>query len=159
VRAVDPKVGNGPTAEYRWEVKAPPPTSIETSIVAGPPDPSASPDATFSFAASLAGATFECTLDGGAAKHCTSPVTYSGLGAGKHTFKVVASSGNLVDNTPAEYSWTIALPVALDTTITTKPPDPSSSSKATFEFTSNRSEATFECSLDGPGFKACTSPI
>jgi hypothetical protein len=159
VRAVDPKIGNGPSAEYRWVVKAPPPTSIETSIVAGPPDPSASPDATFSFAASVAGATFRCSLNGEAAKDCTSPVTYSGLAGGKHTFTVAASSGNLVDETPAEYSWTIALPQKLDTRITAKPSDPSDSADATFEFTSNRSEATFECSLDGPGFKACTSPI
>lgn len=159
VRAVDPRVGNGPPAEYRWAVKAAPPTSIETSIVAAPPDPSASPDATFSFAASVPGATFRCALDGGIAKDCTSPVTYSGLAGGKHSFTVAASNGDVVDDTPADHSWTIALPQPLDTRITGKPSDPSDSADATFEFTSNRSEATFECSLDGAGLTSCTSPI
>jgi hypothetical protein len=159
VRAVGPTDATGPPAEYRWEVKAPPPSSIETSIVAGPPDPSASPDASFSFSATVAGATFHCALDGASAQPCTSPVTYSGLADGRHTFKVSASHGSLVDESPAEYSWTVARPVGIDTTITSKPSDPSSSGDATFEFTSNRSDATFECSLDGPGFAACTSPV
>ena len=48
--------------------------------------------------------------------------------------------------------------MALETTITSKPSNPSSSAEATFEFTSNRSEATFECSLDNAGFTACVSP-
>jgi hypothetical protein len=47
-------------------------------------------------------------------------------------------------------------PVAPETTITSNPSDPSSSSDATFEFTS--SESTFECSLDGAAFSSCTSP-
>ncbi len=159
VRAVDPQAGPGPAAEYRWEVKAPAPTSIETSVVAGPPDPSASPDATFSFSSTESGASFQCSLDGESAKSCTSPVTYSGLHSGRHAFKVAASHGNLTDDSPAEYSWTVALPEGIDTTIASKPSDPSTSSEATFEFTSNRSDATFECSLDGPGFAACTSPV
>lgn len=158
VRAVDPKAGPGPAAEYRWEVKASAPTSIDTAIVAGPPDPSASPDAILSFSSAVAGATFQCSLDGDSAKSCTSPVTYSGLHSGRHTFTVAASHGSLVDDSPAEYSWAVALPEGIDTTITSKPSDPSSSAEATFEFGSNRSDAAFECSLDGPGFASCTSP-
>ena len=158
VRAVDDERGSGAPAEYRWEVAAPAPGAIETSIVAGPPNPSASADATFSFSADVAGATFQCSLDGESPKSCTSPVTYSGLATGTHGFKVAASTANLVDQSPAEYSWDVALPVALETTITSKPSNPSSSAEATFEFTSNRSEATFECSLDNAGFTACVSP-
>jgi hypothetical protein len=159
VRAVSPDAGSGPPVEYRWEVKAPPPATVETSIAAGPPDPSASPDATFSFASNVAGATFHCSLDGAAAKPCSSPITYSGLASGKHTFRVTASTDNGVDESPAEYSWTVAVPQALETTITNKPSNPSTSESATFEFTSNRSDATFECSLDGAGFTACSSPV
>jgi large repetitive protein len=158
VRAVDANIGSGTAAEYRWAVQAPPPGAIETSIVAGPPSPSASTDATFSFSADVARATFHCSLDGESPQPCTSPVTYSGLAAGTHAFKVVASTDSLVDQSPAEYSWDVALPVSLETTITSKPSNPSSSADATFEFTSNRSEATFECSLDSAGFTACTSP-
>ncbi len=158
VRAVVDSVGPGAPAEYRWELAAPAPGAIETSIVAGPPNPSASADATFSFSADVAGATFQCSLDGESPKSCTSPVTYSGLATGTHGFKVAASTANLVDQSPAEYSWDVALPLALETTITSKPSNPSSSAEATFEFTSNRSEATFECSLDNAGFTACVSP-
>src|SRR5262245_24378631 len=159
VRAVSADAGNGPAAEYHWEVKAPPPAAVETSIAAGPPEHSASPDATFSFASTASDASFHCSLDGASAEPCTSPVTYSGLSSGQHSFKVAASSGGNTDESPAEYSWTIAVPVALETTITGKPPKTSDSSDATFEFTSNRSDATLECSLDGAGFTACSSPI
>jgi len=159
VRAVSPDAGNGPPAEYRWEVKAPPSAAVDTSIVGGPPEHSASPGATFSFASSASDATFQCSLDGASPEPCTSPVTYSGLSSGEHSFKVAASSGGTTDESPAEYSWTVAIPVALQTTITSKPQNPSDSDNATFEFTSNRADATFECSLDGAGFTACTSPI
>jgi hypothetical protein len=158
VRAVDPQAGAGPATEYHWEVKAAPPSSIDTSIVAGPPDPAASTEAVFSFSATISGATFHCSLDGASAAPCTSPVTYSGLHAGRHSFKVAASHGDVVDDSPAAYEWTVATPEGIETTITSKPPDPSSSSEATFEFASNRSDATFECSLDSPGFSACASP-
>src|SRR5213076_287740 len=62
----------------------------------------------FSFTATEAGSTFQCTLDGGAFAVCTSPQSYSALAAGSHTFQVRAGdpAGN-TDPTPASYSWTI----------------------------------------------------
>ena len=158
VRAVAQDAGSGQAAEYRWEVRKPPPAPVDTSIVTAPPNPSKSPDATFGFTSTATEATFQCSLDGKAAESCTSPAHYSGLASGHHTFRVTASSGGQADESPAEYAWSVNLPPLLDTRITSKPSDPSTSSSATFEFTSNRSDATFECSLDGAGFAACTSP-
>src|SRR5205823_977866 len=51
---------------------------------------------------------FECALDSAAFAACSSPVSYSGLGDGPHSFRVRARdpAGNL-DPTPTERSWTI----------------------------------------------------
>ncbi|MHA2620939.1 MAG: S8 family serine peptidase [bacterium JZ-2024 1] len=45
-----------------------------------------------------------------------------------------------------------------DTIITLSPSSPSGSSSATFEFTSNEANTTFECALDSSGFAGCVSP-
>lgn len=53
-------------------------------------------------------------------------------------------------------------PVAPDTTILTSPPNPSTSGSAAFGFSGvdpvGGGVASFECSLDGAAFSACTSP-
>ena len=49
-------------------------------------------------------------------------------------------------------------PVALDTSITAGPTGTVATRTATFEFTSTRSGATFECKLDAGAWDACTSP-
>jgi predicted outer membrane repeat protein len=45
-----------------------------------------------------------------------------------------------------------------ETAIDHGPPSPTDSTEATFRFSSDRQDATFECSLDGAAFRACTSP-
>ena len=64
--------------------------------------------ATISFAATEAGSTFECQLDGSSFAPCISPISYSALGLGSHTFRVRATdpAGN-TDPTPASYSWMV----------------------------------------------------
>ena len=49
-----------------------------------------------------------CRLDGAAFAGCTTPMSYSGLGNGTHTFDVRATdpAGN-VDTSPASYTWRI----------------------------------------------------
>jgi CSLREA domain-containing protein len=81
----------------------------DTQIDSGPPTPSASSTATFTFSGFDAGGsvtTFNCSLDAAAFAACTSPQTYSGLTNGSHTFQVraVDAAGN-VDPTPATYTW------------------------------------------------------
>ena len=59
--------------------------------------------------------TFECRLDSGSFAPCVTPVSYSGLSEGAHTFSVRAKDlvGNLADS-PSSRSWTVDLtpPVA-----------------------------------------------
>jgi PKD repeat protein len=67
----------------------------------------AATSAVFWFSASEV-AKFECSLDGRPFAPCVSPVSYSRLGAGSHTFQVrsIDRAGN-IDPTPAEQTWTV----------------------------------------------------
>nr|WP_254623535.1 Ig-like domain-containing protein [Myxococcus sp. CA033] len=84
----------------------------DTRITASPPVNTASTDAEFSFN-SVTGDprdTFECSLDGAAFTPCTSPINFTGLPEGTHTFQVraVDADGD-VDPTPAHFIWSIGL--------------------------------------------------
>jgi hypothetical protein len=83
------------------------PSSIDTVIDSAPTSPTKSTSATFAFHATAQGATFACSRDGGTAAPCTSPVTYTALSAGSHTFRVAATAAGVTDSTPATASWTV----------------------------------------------------
>jgi hypothetical protein len=110
------------------------------------------------FAASEAGASFECSLDGAAYAACTTPKSYSGLTPGAHSFAVRAidAVGN-ADATPASYSWTVVDTTPPETTITSGPVGTVASTSANFDFTATE-PGTFACSLDGAEFSSCASP-
>jgi hypothetical protein len=114
VRATD-AVGNvDPTpARYTWTIAA----SFEATITEHPSDPSNSESAGFSFTSNRAGATFQCQLDSGSYSACSSPLAYSGLTEGGHTFsvKAVDAAGN-EESEPAQYAWTVNLPATADIT-------------------------------------------
>jgi hypothetical protein len=105
VRATD-AAGNvdATPAARTWTVDATPPN---TTITAGPSGTANAGSATFSFASTEAGSTFQCRLNGSAWAACTSPTTYSGLAKRTHTFDVRATdaAGN-TDPTPASRTWT-----------------------------------------------------
>ena len=94
-------------------------TPPDTTIVSGPPNPSSSGGAAFVFkgsdAVSPAGdLTFECQLDAGGFSSCSSPVNYSNLAPGSHTFQVRAIDvADNVDQTPASYTWEIRAATSL----------------------------------------------
>lgn len=51
---------------------------------------------------------FECKLDGAAFSPCSSPITYTKLKVGAHTFQVRAMDSYFqTDPTPAQFGWTI----------------------------------------------------
>ena len=166
VRATDP-LGNMDLspASYTWLIDTVPPdtTPPETTIDTKPADPSASGDAIFTFSADEPGSTFECRLDGGAWEVCASPKNYTGLADGSHTFDVRATdTANNTDPSPASYTWLIdTVPpdtTPPETTIDTKPADPSASADATFTFSADEPGSTFECRLDGGAWGVCASP-
>lgn len=92
------------------DVGAPDATRPNTFIDAGPSGSVVDTSATFSFSASEP-STFQCRLDGGPFAPCTSPITYSDLTTGSHTFQVSATDGSYnVDASPAKRSWTVFAP-------------------------------------------------
>ena len=77
-------------------------TAPDTSLSAEYPSGDA---ATFSFGADEP-ASFTCSLDGAPYASCDSPVSYTGLASGWHTFAVRATDGaGNVDPSPAGTSW------------------------------------------------------
>ena len=165
VRATDAAGNTDPTPATRtWTVAPPPPdtTAPDTAISSGPSGTSTSSSASFAFSSPEAGSTFQCRLDAGAWGSCTSPKAYSNLGNGSHTFDVRARDGaGNTDGTPASRTWTVAASPDLtppETTISSGPSGTSSSSSASFGFTSSESGATFECRMDAGAWGSCTSP-
>ncbi|HXQ88444.1 MAG TPA: hypothetical protein VN733_02285, partial [Solirubrobacterales bacterium] len=61
--------------------------------------------ASFTFALTDPTASASCQLDAGAWTACTSPLNYSGLSAGPHTFRVKATNAEGTEPSPAVYSW------------------------------------------------------
>jgi hypothetical protein len=156
VKATDPAGNTDPTpASSTWTIDTTPP---DTTITAGPANPTNSTSASFSFSSTEGGSGFQCQLDGGGYLPCGSPQSYSGLGEGTHTFQVKATdpAGN-TDSTPATFGWTVDTSPP-DTAIGSAPTDPTSQTSATFAFSSSEGGSSFSCSLDGAAFGACTSP-
>src|ERR671915_1593878 len=146
-------------AVYTWTIvdagdTVPPETVIETA----PLSLSQSTSATFTFSATEAGSTFECSIDLKAFTACTSPKSYNGLAGGDHFFYVRArdGSGN-GDPSPAVYEWTVEDVTPPDTRIEVGPADPSSTGTARFEVAGSDNTLVlegevqrleFECRLD-----------
>ena len=110
---------------------------------------------------------YECSLDSATFATCTSAQSLSGLAVGPHTFRVRAkdAAGN-VDATPASCAWSVAAPADTtppDTSITAAPASGTATSVSiAFTGTDNVTAAaslTYECSLDGSAYAACTSPF
>lgn len=94
-----------------------PPTPTGTASVT---NPTAATAATFTFADAESGVVFKCQLDGSAYSPCTTPKTYTGLGTGSHTFRVLAEDAAGNQSGTAHYTWiitpTVAGPVNAGTT-------------------------------------------
>jgi hypothetical protein len=141
---------------FTWTIDTTPPHSAITSY---PPVLTNYTLADFSFSSTEPDSKFRCRLDGAAFADCVSPLIYSGLSSGKHTFMVVATdAANNVEMTPASYSWTIDTTPFI-TTITNQPPNRSTSTSASFSFTANKTGATFLCQLDNSSYSKCSSPM
>ncbi len=82
----------------------------DTTITAGPAATIHSATATFTFAATYAGAHFQCSLDGGAFADCASAITTPALADGVHRLAVRAVDlGGETDQTPALSTFTVAV--------------------------------------------------
>jgi MYXO-CTERM domain-containing protein len=156
VRARD-AVGHvdGTPASHAWRIDL---TAPDTTLASAPANPTHQATATFTLGSNEAGVSFECSLDGAAFSACASPITYANLAEGPHSFQARArDAAGHVDGTPASHAWRIDL-TAPDTTLASAPASPTQQATATFTFSTNEAGASFECSVDGAAFSACTSP-
>lgn len=106
VRAADAAGNVGPAAAYSWTVDT---TLPQPSILSQPPTQSNTASATFTYAASEQGSTFECSLDSQSFSSCpTAGITYTGLADGAHTFRVQATDRAGNTGSAATYGWTVS---------------------------------------------------
>jgi hypothetical protein len=158
VRAVDPAGNSDNTpAERVWTIDT---VAPDTILLTGPPAADNSVTAQFTFRSSEDNVGFDCSVDNAGYLPCTSGQAFALGGDGPHSFAVRARdrAGNL-DASPAIYAWTVDTRTP-DTQILGGPPAASPTTTATFTFVSPDAGAgaTFQCSLDGAGFAACSSP-
>jgi hypothetical protein len=128
-----------------------------TKLTSGPDEGSAGTNRSpsFEFGSDLPNATYQCRLNTETFRACTSPKKYAGLPDGTYAFEVRATVAGATDPTPARRTWTIDT-TAPDSAITDGPSGRVSSTAASLRFAAT--DGTFECSLDGAAFAACTSP-
>ncbi|MFN2613570.1 MAG: Ig-like domain-containing protein [Actinomycetota bacterium] len=153
VVATDPAGNASPPAEYRWTVDTSPPA---ITITSGPSGTWGSTTAVFAFTADQ-GVMFRCSIDGSAPSSCTSPVTYTGLAAGSHTFTVAATNPDDGATSSIARTWTVDTTRPF-VTLTGSPAGTVTTNTVELAFTSTK-PGTFTCSLDSGSFKSCTSPV
>ncbi|MGC1853079.1 MAG: Ig-like domain-containing protein, partial [Solirubrobacterales bacterium] len=144
------------------EDSGPPGTTIETKPLALTNSATASFSFTGNDGAGSGIASFECRRDGGAWSACPSPMEYTGLGDGAHSFEVKAvDRASNVDSTPATFNWTVDTATP-NTQIDAKPSALTNGTTADFAFTGSdpggSGVASFECRRDGGAWAACPSP-
>jgi hypothetical protein len=134
------------------------PHTPDTTIDSGPAGTVNTATATFTFSSDASGATFECSLDGEPYSACATPLTVGPLSDGAHTFAVRAVASGRTDPTPATATFTVDTGPP-DTTIDSGPAGVTNNPTPQFTFSSNRSDSTFECSVDGVPFTVCATPL
>lgn len=129
-----------------------------TTIASYPASPSSNRSPSFTFTASEADATFECTLDASAWAPCASPIMYNNVPDGTHTFQVKGTSGGYAEAAPPSVTWLLDA-TAPDTRLDSVPPPSTYAASAVFVFSAAEPGATFQCRMDGAAFDACVSPV
>ncbi|HEY5976701.1 MAG TPA: hypothetical protein VIT85_02495 [Solirubrobacterales bacterium] len=91
----------------------PPPVVLaipDTTILGKVPAKTRDRTPTIKFNSTVAGATFQCKVDGGPFKPCHSPFTTKKLSFGKHRVQIRAVSGAVSDSSPAAISFKVIRP-------------------------------------------------
>ncbi|MES3038918.1 MAG: fibronectin type III domain-containing protein [Bdellovibrionota bacterium] len=110
-----------------------------------------------SFSANQGAVTFTCSLDNAVATPCESPITYSNLMNGAHSFEVKGRNADgLVNASPVKYQWSISAPIPSVTIIPIT--SPNKNSNILVGFTSSKPGKTY-CVIDGGSAAICTSPL
>lgn len=101
--------GDGASHTSTVSGSTPPPTPV---LQRTPSDPAASATARFEFEDDSATGSAQCQLDDGAFSACVSPMTYTGLTATTHLFRVQAIDAMGTVSRPATHTWTVQPPVS-----------------------------------------------
>jgi hypothetical protein len=167
VRAVNSAGADPSPATYKWRIDLTAPTA---TILTEPDDPSPGNSAAFTYSSSEAGSTFQCSLERSGEPEDFSACPATGkaypdaghpgpLADGDWTFKVLATDKAGNQGSADEVSWKVDNSLGdktpPETTIDSRPPDPSGSSNAAFTYSSNEPGSSFQCQLDGAGFSPC----
>jgi plastocyanin len=96
-----------PPAVSLAKVDPPPTVAPNTTITLKPKAKTMDRTPTFKFKSSIAGAVYECKLDGKGLKPCRSPLITKPLSYARHTLKVAAIVGGLKDPSPATYRFKV----------------------------------------------------
>lgn len=142
------------TLTRNWTIDATAPTlTVDVPANGGTTGGNVTTDFT---AADAGGVATTCKLDLASPVSCSDGYALSNLSAGSHTLVVTASdpAGN---QTVVSNTWTVDT-VPPTTSFTQTPAAATNVAAATFAFTSNKLPSTYECSLDGGAWSACTSP-
>ncbi len=162
VRARDRANNVSAIAAANWTVNNNAPV---ITIANRPQDNTMSRNANFTFSGVLDGVAvtdFQCSLDNAAFAACTSPINYTNLADGQHTFRVQGRNNNNEYMNPVTVTWRVDNIAPNAPTITTNVQPISASANASFMFTANDGNsgiAGYQCSRDGAAFAACTSPV
>lgn len=113
-----------------------------------PSNPTNQTTAVFAFVSTDANVTsFVCTLDG-SSNACASPVTYSGLSDGSHTFSLVGKASDGTPSSPVSYTWVVDTVPPPMPSIDSHPSNPSATANASFSFSDAEAGVSFTCTLD-----------
>ncbi len=156
VRATDAAGNADPTPEERsWAVVG---SGTGATIVSGPPALGNMNDVTFTIVAADAGATLECSLDGGAFAPCVSPVFHIDLPDGTHTFAARTVGPLGTDPVPAERTFAIDTVAPAVSIVAGPAASAVTGAEVSFSLASDDPQATFECRMDAGSFAPCASP-
>lgn len=160
VRAKD-KLGNVAESTLNWSVDLAAPV---ITISAMPAAVSNSRAASFTFSGTLSGAAisaFQCSLDNAAFAACTSPVAFTNLADGNHSFRVAGRDNNNQFLNPVSYTWRIDTLVPAAPVLTANVGVNTNLTSAQISFTAADASGIgrYQCSLNGAAFADCTSPL
>jgi|GEM_PF-1974110 len=159
VVAVD-KAGNSSTVDTaNWTVDM---TAPSLSFTQTPAAISATRAATFAFVGvddGVAITRFDCRLDTAAFANCSSPVNFSNLGEGSHSFEVRGYDSASNVSQPIKYTWTVDV-TAPTVNIATGPAALGNSSSASFTWSASDSGSgvkLVDCKIDSAAYTSCAA--